>query len=103
MAVIELAPEIQEDFERIIDHLLKHESENTEQRIDAIISALDLLESSPMIGRPCNGELRELIIGRGAAGYVALYQYIEEIDIVFVLAIRSHREAGYTRDADDQI
>ncbi|MBA3904269.1 MAG: type II toxin-antitoxin system RelE/ParE family toxin, partial [Rhodocyclaceae bacterium] len=30
-------------------------------------------------------------------GYVALYRYVAEIDTVFVLALRSQREAGYTR------
>jgi toxin ParE1/3/4 len=38
-----------------------------------------------------------LVIGRRARGYVALYRYIEQIDTVFVLAIRSQREAGYGR------
>ncbi len=41
---------------------------------------------------------RELVIGRRAKGYVALYRYVEPIDTVFVLAIRSQREAGYTND-----
>lgn len=41
--------------------------------------------------------MRELIIGRGSRGYVALYRYVPEIDTVFVLAIRSQREAGYKR------
>ena len=38
---------------------------------------------------------RELVIGRRAHGYVALYRYVSEVDTVFVLAIRSQREAGY--------
>ena len=41
--------------------------------------------------------LRELVIGRGSRGYVALYSYVVELDAVFVLAIRSQREAGYAR------
>ena len=98
MARIELAPEIREDFDRIIDHLLQHEVKNPQLRINAIISAIDLLESSPLVGRICDGELRELVIEQGTKGYVALYQYIEDIDVVFVLAIRSQREAGYARD-----
>ena len=39
---------------------------------------------------------RELVIGRRSHGYVALYRYVHEIDTVFVLAIRSRREAGYS-------
>lgn len=42
--------------------------------------------------------LRELVIGKRARGYVALYRYVAEIDVVFVLAIRSQREAGWAMD-----
>ena len=51
--------------------------------------------SSPRIGRPTDGGKRELIISTGASGYIALYQYVPELDTVFVLAIRSPRDAGY--------
>ena len=40
---------------------------------------------------------RELVIGHKARGFLALYQYVDEIDTVFVLAVRSQREAGYAR------
>lgn len=40
---------------------------------------------------------RELVIGHGARGCLALYRYVAEIDTVFVLAVRSQREAGYAR------
>ena len=40
---------------------------------------------------------RELVIGRGSRGYLALYRYVAEIDTVFVLALRSQRETGYAR------
>lgn len=101
MARIELAPGIQEDFDRIIEHLQKHDAPSGEQRVDDIIAAIDLLETSPLVGRPCDGELRELVIGRASSGYVALYQYVESMDVVFVLAIRSQREAGYVLGRDE--
>jgi len=41
--------------------------------------------------------MRELVIGRGAVGYMALYRYVAGIDTVFVLVIRAQREAGYVR------
>ena len=56
-----------------------------------------MLERNPLIGRPAGGDLRELVIGRRSRGYVALYRYVDEIDTVFVLALRSRREAGYAR------
>jgi len=60
-----------------------------------IISAIDILQHAPLIGRTTFGSNRELIIGKGSHGYVALYRYLEQIDTVFVLAIRAQREAGY--------
>jgi plasmid stabilization system protein ParE len=55
------------------------------------------LESNPQIGRPFNvfPELRELIIDFGDAGYVALYRYEADLDVVYLLAFRHQREAGY--------
>lgn len=41
--------------------------------------------------------MNELVIGRDSHGYVALYCYVAAIDTVFVLAIRSQREAGHAR------
>lgn len=97
MARIELAPEIQDDVDRILGHLVEHAVEDRPGRIREIIMAIDVLQHNPLIGRPVSADTRELVIGRSARGYVALYRYIEQIDTVFVLAIRSQREAGYSR------
>ena len=98
MARIELAADIADDFERILDHLLAHETNAAISRMRDIISAIDVLEQNPLIGRPVGNDLRELVIGRRTRGYVALYRYVDEIDTVFVLAIRGQRESGYGRD-----
>jgi plasmid stabilization system protein ParE len=92
---VELAPEVANDFEHILDHLATFQVENPGQRIGEIITALDVLEQNPLIGRPVANGKRELVIGRRSRGYLALYRYVPEMDIVFVLAIRSQREAGY--------
>ena len=39
--------------------------------------------------------MRELVIGHGSHGYVALYRFVPQIDVAFVLAIRAQREADY--------
>ena len=96
MSRIELAPEIAADFGRILDHVASHEAENPGQRIDEIVTALSILERNPLIGRPVANAKRELVIGRRSHGYVALYRYVPEMDTVFVLAMRSQREAGYS-------
>ena len=94
MSHIELASEVGDDFERILDHLVQFQVENPALRIREIIEAINVLEYNPMIGRPANNDKRELVIGRRSHGYVALYRYIVEIDTVFVLAVRSQKEAG---------
>ena len=49
---IELAPEVAEDFDRILDYLASHEEENPVQRIGEIIAALEILAQNPLIGAP---------------------------------------------------
>lgn len=95
MAQIELAPKVGDDIERILAHLIRYEVDDASARIQEIILAINVLEHSPFMGRPTEDGKRELIIGRGSRGYVALYRYIAEIDTVFILALRSQREAGY--------
>ena len=95
MARIELAAQVGDDLDRILDHLVTHDAAETTARIGQIIQAIDVLESNPLLGRPARDETRELIIGRQSRGYVALYRSVPEIDTVFILAIRSQREAGY--------
>ena len=86
-----------DDFNRISAHLHQHEASNAASRLMAIVSAMDVLASNPCIGRPAAEGERELIIGEGANGYVALYAFIDVVDTVLVLALRSQREAAYTR------
>ncbi|MDZ7753198.1 MAG: type II toxin-antitoxin system RelE/ParE family toxin [Gammaproteobacteria bacterium] len=95
MARIELAAQVADDFDRILEHLAQYEVAEAAARIDQIIQAINVLESNPLLGRPARHDARELIIGRQSRGYVALYRYVPEVDTVFVLAIRSQREAGY--------
>lgn len=95
MARVELAPEVLDDFDRFLDHLAEHEVADAPARIAEIVQAIEVLTHSPLIGRPVKGGMRELVIGRGARGYVGLYRYVARIDVVFVLAIRHQREAGY--------
>jgi plasmid stabilization system protein ParE len=97
VAKVELAPEIQDDFDRIFDHLSGYAVDDVSGRIREIVQAIDVLQYNPLIGRAVSADTRELVIGRSARGYVALYRYIEPVDTVFILAIRGQREAGYER------
>ena len=95
MVRIEFAVRVSADFDRIAEHLAGHEVSDVKARVEAIVSAIDLLALHPEIGRPVDAGLRELVIGRGSRGNVALYSFSEELEVVFVLALRSQREAGY--------
>lgn len=97
MARVELAPEVADDLDRILDHLRNHDAGNIAARVDAIIEAIDALVHNPLIGRPVEDGKRELVIDRDAYGYVALYRYVPEIDMVLVLAVRGQREGGFTQ------
>lgn len=99
MARVEFLPRVNEDLQRILGHLEQHEAEHIPDRLREIVSASDVLVDNPLVGRPTGGDLRELVIGRGARGYVALYRYVVALDTVFVVAIRAQREGGYAGDA----
>ena len=64
------------------------------QTVELIEEAVSLLQRHPLIGRPAEHRLRELVISRGRTGYVALYSFEEVRDCVLILTIRHQREAG---------
>jgi plasmid stabilization system protein ParE len=75
---------------------LQHKNPIASQRAAAtIIQSVLILKQHPQIGRPVEDmepEYRELIIGFGHYGYVALYRL--EGDTVIIVAIRHQLEAG---------
>jgi toxin ParE1/3/4 len=95
VAHIELAPAVLEDIDRFVEHMAHHQAADMPERVDEIIQAIQVLTHSPLIGRPVRQGKRELVIGKGVRGYVALYRYLAEIDTVFILALRAQRESGF--------
>ena len=83
------------DFERIIEFLLDASADQATGALQDIRSAIGILETHPLIGRRIDENIRELVISRGAKGYLALYRVEPALDIVRVLRIRHQREAGY--------
>jgi plasmid stabilization system protein ParE len=61
----------------------------------AIESAVSALAAHPLVGRRVDGDLRELVISFGETGYIALYRFIPQRDLVRVLALRHQRDIGY--------
>jgi plasmid stabilization system protein ParE len=95
MTRLRLAARIEQDVERIAEHLRQHEVADIGARIDEMLVALQLLVIHPLIGRPVADGLRELVIGKGSHGYVARYRYDPVKDEVRVAALRSQREGGF--------
>jgi len=64
-----------------------------------IFDGIEVLQKFPLIAKASQDEkykhMRELFIAFGNAGYVALYEYHAEKDLVLINSIRHTREAGY--------
>ena len=84
------------DLERLAEFLAiaKDAPKAAIAAIDVIRDGIEILGRHPLVGRPCEEGLRELLISYGKSGYVALYSYEQRHDVVLVLAIRHQREAG---------
>lgn len=95
MATVRYAARLAEDLARIAEHLGAHQVSGIGERIDEVIEAMQVLARHPLIGRKAEPGRRELVIGRGSHGYVALYRYDELDDLVEVLALRGQKEAGF--------
>lgn len=89
------------DLERLTDFLIEADPKVALETVGLIEEAVGLLARHPLIGRPVEHPLRELVISRGRTGYVALYSFEEERDAVLILAIRHQREAGYWGEGED--
>lgn len=83
------------DLERLTDFLIESDPKTALETVGLIAEAVDLLARHPLVGRPVEFPLRELVISRGRTGYVALYSCEEAQDAVLIHAIRHQREAGY--------
>ena len=88
--------EAADELEALVDFLVADMPEHAVQTVDLIMDALNILQDHPNIGKPLQLPLRELVISRGRTGYVALYEYDSQADVVVVLAIRHQRQAGYS-------
>ena len=82
------------DLDRFVDFSLE-QGLDPRNAIAGISEAVAILERHPLVGRPAEDDLRELVISYGKSGFVALYDYYPSEDLVVILAVRHQREAGY--------
>ena len=101
MARLSYSAQALADLERLTDFLIETDLLLAEETIGLIEEAVELLVRHPLIGRPAEHPLRELVISRGRTGYVALYSFEEDRNAVLILAIRHQREAGYWVQDED--
>lgn len=93
MARLSYSAQALDDLVRLTDFLLATDPASAIATVDVIEEGINILRRHPLIGRPAEAGLRELLISRGKTGYVALYSH--EADAVLVLAVRHQRELGY--------
>lgn len=83
------------DLDRLADFLIESDPIAAAETVELITEAVSILKRHPLIGRPVEGNIRELVISRGKTGYIALYSHEPKHDAVLILAIRHQREAAY--------
>ena len=98
MARLTYAKSALADLDRVADFLLESDPAAAPATIDLIAEAVEVLANHPLIGRPVEEGLRELVVSRGHSGYIALYSHEAVDDAVLILAVRHQREAGYPDD-----
>jgi plasmid stabilization system protein ParE len=94
-ARIEFARQAFAHLERIFEFVAAHSPQLALSVTQKIRSAIEILEVHPLIGRRVEDGLRELVISQGKGGYVALYRFVEDEAVVWVLGIRHQRDVGY--------
>ena len=95
MAQVIFAAEALADLERLAAFVLEQVPESAPAVLARVTDAIEILADHPLIGRRVEGELRELVILRGASGCLALYRFDPVRDVVRLLRIRRQREVGY--------
>lgn len=80
-----------EDLGRLCDSLERALALDAALTAELIADGLEILKRHPAVGRSVGQGLRELVISRGRTGYLALYAYDRDADVVSVLALQHQR------------
>ena len=94
MAQVKYAARAWRDIDRIFEFYAAQDSELAARVTSLVTDAVEILAEHPLIGRNAEQGLRELVISNGRTGFVALYRYREDHEIIRILAIRHQRESG---------
>ena len=100
---VRLTRQAQADLQRLFDFIIERELasstgdlEIAERALTAIRAGFDTLRAMPFTCRKAGDSpfLRELVTSFGATGYVALFEIIDEQEVV-IAAVRHQREDDY--------
>ena len=104
MAQVDISDEAMDDLQRLVYFLRDTFPETAASLTPRMMNAFRLLRDHPQVGRRAQNlpvkerddcELRELMLSQGRSGYVALYEYAPQRNLVRILRVRHQREAGY--------
>lgn len=95
MADLIFSPRFVGALEQVFEFAAELEPDRAPDHVQLILDGLEVLRTHPMIGRPVDREMRELVLGSGRRCYLALYRYFPSTDRVLALTVRHARQAGY--------
>ena len=95
MAEVIFSPRFVAAAGRIFEFIASRDPGRAAEHVRLIVDGLDVLARHPLIGRPAERGMRELVLGSGRRCYVALYRFEPSADRVLVLTVRHASEAGY--------
>lgn len=92
---IELDPEAEAELEAAVDWHLSHSRDVAERFADEYERVIEAIHRFPEIGRPIDGGLRRLNIGR--TDYTIIYRLRDDVATILAVAHASRRP-GYWRE-----
>ena len=95
MAQVVYAQNALANLERAFNFLAEHDQHAAVASAAAIREAVEILSNHPLIGRRVEGNVRELVISYGKTGYIALYRFLPQRNLIRILAIRDQRGLDY--------
>ena len=98
MARVEITARALSDLERLFEFKAARNARKAREQLLSVRRALELLADHPLLGRDAEDGRRELILLRGRDGYIAKYRWLPAEELVLILAVRHHREAGYSEE-----
>lgn len=94
---VRLTEKARQDVKRLYAYMLDWDEEAAARALQAVTSAMTMLEQFPFSCRMAEGGnplLRELLIPFGSSGYLTLFE-ITDSKAITILAVRHQREDDY--------